>query len=85
MGLFVYDPVLCLLAPRRSQGINWSRHGGGDLPFFSYDFKTCRVFDVPLLRRNNGSEMGPTISLILQVIRFPGSETYRSPAFRSVN
>lgn len=58
--LIGYDSVLCLLALRRSQEIDWSRYGGTDPAFLGYDLKTGPVFNVPPLRANKRTKTGST-------------------------
>lgn len=51
-----YDPVLCFLALRRSQGIYWSRFGGNDQPSFGYEFSNGTFLGVPPLRASKISK-----------------------------
>lgn len=64
-----YGPVLCFLAFRRSQEIDWSRYGDDDPLFFGNDFKTGQMYDIPPLRANKRSKTGSGV-----VVDTPGHE-----------
>lgn len=60
-----YDTVLCLLALRQSQEIEWSHCDGSDPTFSGYEFRMLQVCDVPPIRANKMFET--SFGIILNV------------------
>lgn len=61
-----FDPVLCLLALRRLQEIDWSRHGGENPPYLGCDLKTRQAFDIlPLcVNKRSKTDSGATSDVL---------------------
>lgn len=81
-----YGPVLCLLAVRRSQEIDWSQYGGNYPTFFGYDFNSGQVFDVPPLGANKKSKTDSDMIVDIPFhqarwfhdMRFAGVDSYKA-------
>lgn len=81
-----YDPMLCLLAFRPSQELDWSRYGSSSPLFLSHELTTGLLYGIPPFRANKRSKTG-SVSIAdtpgheaswLQDIQFASSTSFEA-------